>query len=226
MQDNEILLLAMQQALESEGFTITHVGDGRTLTERLERSLPDLLILDAHAPGTNGIDLCRSLRLTPATSKLPVLMIVSEGATHDRIASLSAGADDCMMKPISPIELAIRARNILRRLNPRLLHHVLAVGDLTLDRDTRRVHRREQEVRLGPKEFRLLEFLMESPGKVWTRPALKACIWGEHANVDERTVDLHVTRLRKSISLGKPDKLIRTVRGKGYSLEENSKSRR
>jgi two-component system phosphate regulon response regulator PhoB len=138
----------------------------------------------------------------------------------DRISGLSAGADDCLLKPFSTMELVIRVKNLLRRTNPALLDYMIKVGDLTLDRAAHRVHRQKREVKLGPTEFKLLEFLMNSPGKVYSRSELRASLWGDDATVDERAVDVHIGRLRKGIGFGKADNVIRTVRGAGYALSD------
>jgi two-component system phosphate regulon response regulator PhoB len=218
VDDDETLRLVAQRALEGEGFSVALVAGGSEMTQRLAIGVPDVLVISSDLPGSGGVDLCRGLRLSSATARVPIILLVPPGSDEERLAGLSAGADDCMTKPFSPVELAVRVKNLLRRLSPSLLDHMLKVGDLTLDREAHRVHRQKREVKLGPKEFKLLEFLMQSPGKVYSRSELKASLWGDDATVDERAIDVHIGRLRKGISLGKADKVIRTVRGAGYAL--------
>ncbi|NVP54602.1 winged helix-turn-helix domain-containing protein [Mycoplana rhizolycopersici] len=218
VEDDEPLRLILERDLRKESFTVEGIADGGAAVQRLQKAVPEVLVLDWALPGMSGIDLCRQLRTTPPTTGLPIILLLDADSENERLAGLSAGADDCIVKPFSTIELVIRVKNLLRRLNPAALGHMLKVGDLTLDRESYRVHRQMREVRLGPKEFKLLEFLMRSPGRVYSRSELKMSLWGDDATVDERAVDVHIGRLRKGISLGKADKVIRTVRGAGYAL--------
>ena len=218
VDDDQPLRMMLEKVLKGEGFEVSLLEGGAGVPERLGVSLPDAVVMSSDLPGRSGVEVLRSIRLDPATARLPVFLLVSAGADEERLAALSAGADDCLVKPFSPIELAMRVKNLLRRMNPALLDHMLKVGDLTLDREAHRVHRQKNEVRLGPSEFKLLEFLMRSPGKVYSRNELKMSLWGDDAIIDERAVDVVVGRLRKGISLGKADKVIRTVRGAGYAL--------
>ena len=184
----------------------------------LRENVPDLLILDWMLPGVSGIELCRRLRQWPETERLPVIMLTARGEESERVRGLSVGADDYVVKPFSTPELLARVKAMLRRANPSLLSHVLKVGDLVLDRQQHRVYRKEKEVRLGPTEFRLLEYFMMSPGRVFSRSQLLDGVWGPDIYVDDRTVDVHVGRLRKAINLGRALDPIRTVRGAGYSF--------
>ena len=218
VDDDERLLLTLQKALETEGFLVTSLADGSELEVRTNGTSADILVLSCDLPGRSGLQVCRNLRLDPALSRLPVVLLIPAGADHLRLAGLAAGADECLVNPFTPVELVVRIKNLLRRTNSTWLDHVLKVGDLTLDREAHRVHRQKREVRLGPTEFRLLEFLMRAPGKVYSRAELKASLWGDDASVDERSVDVHISRLRKEIRRGKTDQVIRTVRGAGYSL--------
>lgn len=216
--DDETTRVIFQKALNNEGFEVFQAATGTEAEARLLTSIPDVLVLNSRLPGTSGLELCRRLRLSVTTMRVPIILLVSHENDSDRLKGLSAGADDCLMTPFPAVEIAIRVKNLLRRTNPALLEHMLKVGDLTLDRESRRVHRQKREVRLGPTEFKLLEFLMRTPGKVYSRAELRTSLWGDDATVDERAVDLHIGRLRKGISLGKSDNVIRTVRGAGYAL--------
>ncbi|KSV92912.1 MULTISPECIES: winged helix-turn-helix domain-containing protein [Sinorhizobium/Ensifer group] len=220
VEDDEPLRLMLEHDLRKEGFTVEGLSRGDEVEARLAKMVPDVLVLDWSLSGISGIDLCRRLRTLPETISLPIVLLTDIADNDERIAGLAAGADDCLVKPFSTMEFVVRVKNLLRRLNPAVLGHMIKVGDLTLDRASHRVHRQKREVRLGPTEFKLLEFLMRSPGKVYSRSELRASLWGDDATVDERVVDVHIGRLRKGIGFGKADKLIRTVRGAGYSLSD------
>ena len=171
-------------------------------------------------PGLSGIELCRRLRNGKSCVGIPILILTARGEEQDRIRGLTTGADDYVVKPFSVPELMARVRAILRRASPERLSRRLAVDDIELDREAYRVMRNGREVRLGPTEFKLLEFMMESPGRVFSRTQLLDGVWGRDVYVDERTVDVHIGRLRKAINRGKEKDPIRTVRGAGYALGE------
>ncbi|GCA49459.1 phosphate regulon transcriptional regulatory protein PhoB [Sinorhizobium sp. KGO-5] len=220
VEDDEPLRLILEQNLRKEGLTVEGLSRGDEAEARIEKSLPDILVLDWTLPGISGIDLCRRLRSRPEAISLPIVLLTDLADEDERIAGLAAGADDCLVKPFSTMEFVVRVKNLLRRTNPAVLGHMIKVGDLTLDRASHRVHRQQREVRLGPTEFKLLEFLMRSPGKVYSRSELRASLWGDDATVDERVIDVHIGRLRKGIGFGKADNVIRTVRGAGYALSD------
>jgi two-component system phosphate regulon response regulator PhoB len=171
-------------------------------------------------PGLSGIELCRRLRAREDTERLPVIMLTARGEEAERIRGLSTGADDYVVKPFSVPELMARVRAILRRASPEVVSTMLRSGDIELDRETHRVRRNTKEIHLGPTEFRLLEFLMTSPGRVFSREQLLDGVWGHDVYVDERTVDVHVGRLRKALNKGKAKDPIRTVRGAGYAFND------
>jgi two-component system phosphate regulon response regulator PhoB len=218
VHDDEPLRFVLEQSLQKEGYTVDGLSRSDEAETSINRSAPDVLVINWVMPGISGIDLCRRMRSKPYTLKLPIVLLTDVPA--DRISGLSAGADDCLLKPFSTMELVIRVKNLLRRTNPALLDYMIKVGDLTLDRAAHRVHRQKREVKLGPTEFKLLEFLMNSPGRVYSRSELRASLWGDDATVDERAVDVHIGRLRKGIGFGKADNVIRTVRGAGYALSD------
>ncbi|RVH01337.1 winged helix-turn-helix domain-containing protein [Sinorhizobium meliloti] len=220
VEDDEPLRLTLEHNLRKEGFTVDGLARGNEAEARIGTSVPDALVLEWSLPGISGIDLCRRLRTRAETLKLPIVLLTDVADEDERIAGLSAGADDCLVKPFSITEFVVRVKNLLRRTNPALLDHMIKVGDLTLDRAARRVHRQRREIKLGPTEYKLLEFLMSSPGKVYSRSELRASVWGDDATVDERAVDVHIGRLRKGIGLGKADTVIRTIRGAGYALND------
>jgi two-component system phosphate regulon response regulator PhoB len=187
---------------------------------KLKEAAPDLVVLDWMLPGMSGIELCRRLRARPETERLPIIMLTARGEESERIRGLATGADDYIVKPFSVPELVARIRALLRRARPERVASKLAAGDLELDRETRRVSRATREVHLGPTEFRLLEFLMQSPGRVFSREQLLDGVWGRDVYIDERTVDVHVGRLRRALNRGRVSDPIRTVRGTGYSFDE------
>lgn len=181
---------------------------------------PELILLDWMLPGLSGIEICRRLRSREDTRDIPVIMLTARGEETERIRGLATGADDYVVKPFSVPELIARVRSILRRANPEAVAERLEAGDIVLDRATRRVMRNGRDLNLSPTEFRLLEHLMRHPGRVFTRDQLLNAVWGHDIYVDDRTVDVHVGRLRKSLNRGRARDPIRTVRGTGYAFDE------
>ena len=221
VEDEEPLRLLLRYNLEAEGFQVVTVSRGDEVEMVVAEEQPDLILLDWMLPGLSGIELCRRLRMRPETETLPIIMLTARGEESERLRGLSTGADDYVVKPFSVAELIARMRAILRRLNPQSIATHLKAGDLELDRASHRARRAGRELRLGPREFRLLEFLMQSPGRVFTREQLLDGVWGRDVYVDERTVDVHIGRLRKALNRGRQSDPIRTVRGAGYSFEAN-----
>src|SRR5262245_8687098 len=220
VEDEEPLTLLLRYNLEAEGYEVEAVARGDDADNRLKERLPDLVMLDWMLPGLSGIELCRRLRSRPETKNLPIIMLTARGDESERVRGLATGADDYIVKPFSVPELIARVRALLRRASPERLAEVLALGDIELDRERKRVARGVRESILGPTEFRLLEFLMERPGRVFSREQLLDGVWGNDVYIDERTVDVHVGRLRKALIRGDESDPIRTVRGSGYSLDE------
>lgn len=220
VEDEEAVSLMLRYNLEAEGFEVEQAFRGDEADVRLKEITPDLLLLDWMLPGLSGIELCRRLRARPETERLPVIMLTARGEESERVRGLATGADDYVVKPFSVPELIARVKAMLRRAKPEAVSSLLMAGDIELDRETRRVRRSAREIHLGPTEFRLLEFLMQSPGRVFSREQLLNGVWGHDVYVDERTVDVHVGRLRKSINRGRARDPIRTVRGSGYSFDE------
>ncbi len=220
VEDEEALTTLLRYNLEAEGYAVEAIGRGDDAETRLREAVPDLLLLDWMLPGVSGIELARRLRGRQDTRSLPIIMLTARGEEQERIRGLATGADDYVVKPFSVPELLARIRAMLRRARPDALASVLSAGDLELDRETHRVRRGSRELHLGPTEFRLLEFLMRAPGRVFSREQLLDAVWGREVYVDERTVDVHVGRLRKAIIRGREKDPIRTVRGAGYALDE------
>ena len=220
VEDEEPLSLLLRYNLETEGYEVETVARGDDADTRLRESTPDLVVLDWMLPGLSGIELCRRLRARPETKSLPIIMLTARGEESERVRGLSTGADDYIVKPFSVPELVARIRSLLRRSRPERLADVLTLGEIELDRVKKRVSRAGRDVELGPTEFRLLEFLMERPGRVFTREQLLDGVWGSEVYIDERTVDVHVGRLRKALNRGRDGDPIRTVRGSGYSIDD------
>jgi len=220
VEDEAALSLLLSYNLEAEGFVVERVERGDEAELRLVESPPDLVILDWMLPGVSGLEICRRMRARDATRSLPVIMLTARGDESERVRGLSIGADDYIVKPFSVPELMARVRALLRRARPDRVAALLVAGDLALDRENWRVSRGDRNVHLGPTEFRLLEYLMGKPGRVFSRAQLLDSIWGFSAEIDERTVDVHVGRLRKALSLGGERDPIRTIRGAGYSFDE------
>ncbi|MCB1425110.1 MAG: phosphate regulon transcriptional regulator PhoB [Zhengella sp.] len=220
VEDEEPLGVLLQYNLEAEGYEVEVVVRGDEAELRLRENVPDLLVLDWMLPGVSGIELCRRLRQRHETERLPVIMLTARGEESDRVRGLSTGADDYLVKPFSTPEFLARVRALLRRAKPEMLSGTLTVGDIVLDRETHRVYRAKREVKLGPTEFRLLEYLMQHPGRVFSRGQLLDNVWGETIYIDERTVDVHIGRLRKAVNIGNMPDVIRTIRGAGYAIEE------
>lgn len=221
VEDEEPLGVLLRYNLEAEGYQVEVVTRGDEAEIRLQEHAPDLLVLDWMVPGTSGIELCRRLRMRPETQRLPVIMLTARGEESDRVRGLSTGADDYLVKPFSTPEFMARVKALLRRARPEVLSSILKVGDIMLDREAHRVYRKKNEIKLGPTEFRLLEFMMRHPGRVFSRGQLLDNVWGETIYIDERTVDVHVGRLRKAVNTGRMPDVIRTIRGAGYAIRED-----
>ena len=215
VEDEEPLTLLLRYNLEAEGYEVDTAARGDEGDVKLKERAPDLVVLDWMLPGLSGIELCRRLRARPETRQLPIIMLTARGEESERVRGLSTGADDYIVKPFSVPELVARVRALLRRANPDRVANVLAFGDIQVDREKKRVSRSGQPIDLGPTEYRLLEFLMERPGRVFTRSQLLDGVWGNEIYIDERTVDVHVGRLRKALIRGREAAPIRTVRGSG-----------
>jgi two-component system, OmpR family, phosphate regulon response regulator PhoB len=220
VEDEEALTALLRYNLEAEDYDVETVARGDEAEMRLKERLPDLVVLDWMLPGLSGIELCRRLRSRGDTKQLPIIMLTARGEESERVRGLATGADDYIVKPFSVPELLARVRGLLRRASPERLANVLVHGDIELDRDRRRVLRSGKPVDLGPTEYRLLEFLLEHPGRVFSREQLLDRVWGSDIYIDERTVDVHIGRLRKLLNSTEASDPIRTVRGAGYALDE------
>jgi two-component system phosphate regulon response regulator PhoB len=220
VEDEEPLALLLRYNLEAEGYAVDVVHRGDEAEMAIAESAPDLIVLDWMLPGVSGLELCRRLRAGKEARTIPILLLTARSEENDRIRGLTTGADDYVVKPFSLPELMARVRAILRRSNPERIDSMLRAGDIELDRESHRVTRNGRQVHLGPTEFRLLEFLMQNPGRVFSRAQVLDGVWGRNAYVDERTVDVHIGRLRRATNRGNEFDPVRTVRGAGYAFAD------
>ena len=219
VEDDPALAELLEFRFKGEGYRVRVTADGDEALVLAAEDAPDLVILDWMIEGTSGIEVCRRLRRDKATAHVPIVMLTARGAEEDRIRGLETGADDYVTKPFSPRELIARVAAVLRRVRPVLAGETLTVGDLSLDPVAHKVVRRAHSLAMGPTEFRLLRHFMESPGRVFSRGQLLDAVWGTESEIELRTVDVHIRRLRLAIGIeGAPDP-VRTVRSAGYALE-------
>jgi two-component system, OmpR family, phosphate regulon response regulator PhoB len=220
VEDDAALAELLQWHLAGEGYRVQVTGDGEEAMLLAIEETPDLILLDWMIENLPGIEVCRQLRKDKATARVPILMLTARGEEEDRIRGLKTGADDYVTKPFSPRELLARVEALLRRSRPALTGETLRFGDLELDPSAHRVRRDGAAIKLGPTEFRLLRHFMEKPRRVHSRAQLLDAVWGHDNSIDERTVDVHIRRLRLAITpTGKSDP-IRTVRSAGYALDD------
>jgi two-component system phosphate regulon response regulator PhoB len=220
IEDEPAIHQILAYNLQAEGFRTRIVESGDDVQAALIDEMPDLVLLDWMLPGMSGIDICRMLRTKAETRDLPIIMLTARGEENERVRGLATGADDFIVKPFSVPEVVARIKSILRRVRPSAVADTLACGDISLDRIRKRVSRGARDIQLSPTEFRLLEYLMQTPGRVYSRSQLLDRVWGNDNFVDERTVDVHVGRLRKVLSKARESDPIRTVRGSGYAFDE------
>ncbi|MCD1626896.1 MAG: phosphate regulon transcriptional regulator PhoB [Paracoccaceae bacterium] len=204
--------------LEAEGFRVSRAANGEEALLLVAEDAPDLIVLDWMLPNVSGIEVCRQLKMRADTRQVPVIMLSARSEEVDRVRGLETGADDYVIKPYSVVELMARVRAQLRRTRPSTVGGRLEYDDIVLDSETHRVTRNDKPLKLGPTEFRLLSTFMEKPGRVWSREQLLDRVWGRDIYVDTRTVDVHIGRLRKALTLHGGDDPLRTVRGAGYAL--------
>lgn len=219
VEDEAPLLTLLRYNLEKQGFRVEEAADGQEALLRVAESRPDLVLLDWMLPALSGIEVCRQLRRRPGTRDLPIIMVTARTENQDAVRALDTGADDYIAKPFAMDSLLARIRALLRRSGGVATKGMLTYRDLALDQDAHRVSRNGRALHLGPTEYRLLEFFMQHPGRVFTREQLLDAVWGRDIHVEPRTVDVHIRRLRKSINAPADVDLIRTVRSAGYALD-------
>lgn len=222
VEDEDALATLLQYNLEKEGYQVSVAGDGEDALIQAEETTPDLVLVDWMLPKVSGIEVCRRLRGRQETANVPIIMLTARGEETDRVRGLDTGADDYVVKPFSMTELFARIRAVLRRIRPGLAEDIMEAGDITMDRVAHRVRRADREIHLGPTEFRLLDYLMQHPGRVFSREQLLDAVWGSDVYVEARTVDVHVGRLRKALNTKEERDPIRTVRSAGYAFDVNA----
>nr|WP_157027093.1 phosphate regulon transcriptional regulator PhoB [Sphingomonas horti] len=223
VEDDAALAELLVWHFSRENFDVWQTGDGEEALLLAQESPPDIVLLDWMIEGLSGLEVCRRLRRMPATQNVPIIMLTARGEEEDRVRGLETGADDYVTKPFSPRELVARVGAVLRRVRPALAGQQLTYADLELDAVAHKVRRAGTPIPLGPTEFRLLRHFMEHPGRVFSRERLLDSVWGHDADIELRTVDVHIRRLRQAINAeGRPD-IIRTVRSAGYALDAGGK---
>jgi two-component system phosphate regulon response regulator PhoB len=221
VEDEAPLVTLLRYNLEKDGFDVAEAGDGEEAMLKIAERKPDIVLLDWMLPLVSGIELCRQIRRGPKTRSLPVVMLTARGEEGDRVRGLDAGADDYVTKPFSLRELSARLRAVMRRAEPVAAEETLVFDDVSLDPAAHRVSRAGQPIHLGPTEFRLLRYLMQRPGRVFSREQLLDAVWGHEVYVEIRTVDVHIRRLRKALNAAGGSDIVRTVRSAGYALDRS-----
>jgi len=222
VEDDAALAELLNWHFDREDFDVRQTPDGEEALILAQERTPDIVLLDWMVENLSGIEVCRRLRRMPETSNVPIIMLTARGEEEDRVRGLETGADDYVTKPFSPRELIARVNAVLRRVRPALAGEVLTFGDLEMDTVAHKVRRGGDVVPLGPTEFRLLRHLLEHPGWVFSRERLLDSVWGQDSEIELRTVDVHIRRLRKAINAGGRPDIIRTVRSAGYSLDADA----
>jgi len=222
VEDDPGLTELLRWHFEREDFEVDHTPDGEEALLRAKEAPPDIVLLDWMIEGISGIEVCRRLRRSPGTSNVPIIMLTGRGEEQDRVRGLETGADDYVTKPFSPRELVARVGAVLRRVRPALAGEQLRFSDLEMDIVSHKVKRSGKTIALGPTEFRLLRHFLEHPGRVFSRERLLDAVWGRDTDIEPRTVDVHIRRLRKAINAGGRPELIRTVRSAGHALDDDA----
>lgn len=222
VEDDAALAELLTYTFQREDFSVRHTPDGEEALLLAQESAPDIVLLDWMVESLSGIEVCRRLRRAPDTANVPIIMLTARGEEEDRVRGLDTGADDYVTKPFSPRELVARVGAVLRRVRPALAGETLTYADIEMDTVGHKVKRGGSVVPLGPTEFRLLKHFLEHPGWVFSRERLLDSVWGRDSEIEPRTVDVHIRRLRKAINQGNRADIIRTVRSAGYALDADA----
>ena len=219
VEDEKPIITLLQYNLEKEGYKVNFSETGEEGIQSIKKNVPDLIILDWMLPDFSGIEVCKQIKKINKLKNIPVLMLTAKSEEEDKVRGFESGVDDYVTKPFSYKEILLRVKSLLKRTKPTLVEDISIFYDLKVDRITKRIFRGDKEIKVGPTEFRLLDFLIKSPKRVYSREQLLNNIWGNEINVEARTVDVHIRRLRKAINIEGLPELIRTVRSSGYSLD-------
>ena len=218
VEDEQPIITLVKYNLEKEGYKVSSSDNGNEGIEDIKKLFPDLILLDWMLPDFSGVEICKILKKEKKFKEIPIIMLTAKGEDEDKIKGLNSGADDYITKPFSFPELLARIKALLRRSKPSLVSDIVEFEDLKVDRLTRRVFRKNKEIHLGPKEYDLINFFIKNPKRVYSRDLILENIWTNNINVETRTVDVHIRRLRQTINIKGTKELIRTVRSAGYSL--------
>ena len=222
IEDEEALVSLLEYNITSAGFKFEHSINGYEGMMQLQKVNPDLILLDWMLPDIAGTEICKFVRSKKDLKNIPIIMLTAKGEEEDLLSGFDMGCDDYITKPFSPAELIARIKALLRRANTDSNNSVLTYGNIKMDTVTHRVYCCDQEAKLGPREYRILEFLMRNPGRVYSRQQILDSVWGTNVYVTDRTIDVHIRRLRKALSSTEECKVIRTIRSSGYSLDSQS----
>ena len=218
VEDEQPIITLVKYNLEKEGYKVSFSDNGNDGIQDIKRLSPDLVLLDWMLPDFSGVEICKSLKKEKNFKNIPIIILTAKGENEDKVKGLNSGADDYITKPFSFPELLARIKALLRRSKPSLVSDIIEFEDLKVDRITRRVFRKNKEIHLGPKEYDLINFFIKNPKRVYSRDLILENIWTNNINVETRTVDVHIRRLRQTINIKGTKELIRTVRSAGYSL--------
>lgn len=221
VEDDDAIVALLEYNLEKEGYRVRTTDDGEEALVMIDENKPDLILLDWMLPGLTGIQLCNRLRKNDVTRNIPIIMISAKGEESDRIEGLEGGVDDYLVKPFSPRELIARINAVFRRIRPVFVEKTLEYGDIKMDTVESKVYLKNKAIKLGPIEYKLLQAFLEYPKRVLSRDQLIRKVWGDTMDVEPRTIDVHINRLRKSLEGGSRGAVIRTIRASGYCLQSN-----
>ena len=222
VEDEDALVSLLEYNIKASGFKFEHSTNGYDAMMKLQKSNPDLILLDWMLPDIAGTEVCKFVRSNKDLKNTPIIMLTAKGEEQDLLSGFEMGCDDYITKPFSPAELIARIKALLRRSSDDSKEMILSYGNIKLDTGSHRVYCCDEEAKLGPREYRILEFLMKNPGRVYSRQQILDNVWGTNVYVTDRTIDVHIRRLRKALSNTEECKVIRTIRSSGYSLDTNS----
>ena len=222
IEDEDALVSLLEYNIKASGFKFEHSTNGYDAMMKLQKSNPDLILLDWMLPDIAGTEVCKFVRSNKDLKNTPIIMLTAKGEEQDLLSGFEMGCDDYITKPFSPAELIARIKALLRRSSDDSKEMILSYGNIKLDTGSHRAYCCDEEAKLGPREYRILEFLMKNPGRVYSRQQILDNVWGTNVYVTDRTIDVHIRRLRKALSNTEECKVIRTIRSSGYSLDTNS----
>ena len=222
IEDEESLVSLLEYNIKSAGYKFDFSLSGYDGMLKIQELKPDLILLDRMLPDIEGTEICKFIRSKKEIQRIPVIMLTAKGEEEDLLQGFDNGADDYLIKPFSPKELLARISALLRRSNESNVTSKLKYGNIVMDTDMHRVYCCDKETKLGPREYRILEFLMKNPGRVYSRQQLLDAVWGTNVYITDRTIDVHIRRLRKALSVSEECKVIRTIRSSGYSLDDKN----